>query len=533
MRLSKAFAASFAALALFGGAVQAAEFRPSADAIRGHMSFLADDLLQGREAGTPGYDIAAAYVRGRFIELGLKPAGDAGTFYQRVPLAQFRPQGEGTAALIARDGTRTELKFGDEWLPSSWGSEVNLTAPLVFAGYGIVQQGRDDYAGLDVRGKIVVLLPGAPTAMNSEVRAHVASGRTKRQLAAERGAAGVLFLSTPRGEQTFPFANGRRGLQGWSTTWADAEGKPFTPGAVPVGSVSAAVAARLFEGARRTYAQVVADAEKPEGVVRGFPLRGSFSARQAMETRTAESVNVAAMVEGSDPALKSEVVVLTAHLDHIGTRTTGEGDRINNGALDNASGIAALLETARGFVEADRRPRRSVLFLALTAEEKGLIGADFYARHPTVGRGNMVANVNLDMPILNYDFQDVIAFGAERSTIGETVTRAVAAIGVTTTPDPLSEEGLFTRSDHYRFVEQGVPSVFLMTGFKGQGEQQFRAFLRERYHRPNDDLSQPIDYDAGAKFAHVNYLIARELADADQRPSWKPGDFFGELFGRR
>jgi Zn-dependent M28 family amino/carboxypeptidase len=243
------------------------------------------------------------------------------------------------------------------------------------------------------------------------------------------------------------------------------------------------------------------------------------------------SSNVAGMIEGADPALRGEVIVLTAHLDHIGIRPAVNGDTIANGALDNASGIATMLEVARGFVEAPVRPRRSMLFLAVTAEEKGLVGADYFAQNPTVPKASLAANVNLDMPILNYDFTNVVAFGAERSTIGPAHGRAAERVGITLQPDPLPQEGLFTRSDHYRFVEQGVPAVFLMTGFANGGEQAFTGFLAGCYHKVCDDLSQPINYGAAARFARVNYEIARELVDADERPRWNPGDFFGQLFG--
>jgi Zn-dependent M28 family amino/carboxypeptidase len=207
-----------------------------------------------------------------------------------------------------------------------------------------------------------------------------------------------------------------------------------------------------------------------------------------------------------------------------------KGDSINNGALDNAAGVATTLEVARTFAESGQRPRRSILFLTVTGEEKGLLGAQYFARNPTLGARPIVANVDLDMPILFYDFTDVIAFGSDRSGIGPAVRRAAGRMGVALSPDPMPEEGLFTRSDHFRFVEVGVPAVFLMTGFANGGEEKFRGFLAGCYHHPCDDLSQPIDYAAGAKFARLNYEITRELADGDTRPLWVKGDFFGTKF---
>jgi Zn-dependent M28 family amino/carboxypeptidase len=315
-------------------------------------------------------------------------------------------------------------------------------------------------------------------------------------------------------------------------TWRDAAGAPAFRGGsvVPIGTVTPAGAAKLFAGAPHTLAAVAAAAALPAGDPPRFALPLTATARLKTETQSLSSANVAGLIEGSDPVLRGEVIVLTAHLDGRGLVTPMNGDVIANGALDNASGVATLLEAARGFMEPGRRPLRSVLLLAVTAEEKGLVGADYFARNPTLPKASLAANVNLDMPILTYGFTDVVAFGAERSTIGPAVRRAAGRVGIGLTPDPLPEEGLFTRSDHYRFVEQGVPSVFLMTGFANGGEQAFRGFLRGCYHQPCDDMGQPIDYQAAARFARVNYEIARELADGPERPRWNPGDFFGELF---
>ena len=267
------------------------------------------------------------------------------------------------------------------------------------------------------------------------------------------------------------------------------------------------------------------------GGAKGFVLPSTIDVTLNTETKDVESANVVGVIEGSDPKLKNDVIVLSAHLDHVGVTAPVKGDSINNGALDNASGVATTLEVARAFAEG-KPPRRTLIFLLNTAEEKGLIGSDYFARNPTTTRP-IVANVNLDMPVLTYDFTDVVAFGAERSTLGPAVRRAAARQGVTLSADPMPQEGLFTRSDHFRFVEQGVPSVFLMTGFANGGEEAFTSFLKEHYHKPSDDLTQPINYAAGAKFAAINYEITRELADADKTPSWNKGDFFGTLFAKK
>lgn len=249
--------------------------------------------------------------------------------------------------------------------------------------------------------------------------------------------------------------------------------------------------------------------------------------------RTYRVPNVIGVIPGSDPVLKDEYVVISAHLDHIGKAEFGGGDVIYNGAMDNASGVATMLEAARAFTTDGKPPRRSIMFVALAAEEQGLLGSSYLARHPLVGEGRMVANVNLDMPILLYDFQDVVAFGAEHSTMGPIVAAAAAKMGVTLSPDPVPSQKLFFRSDQYSFVKEGVPSVFLVTGFKNGGEKAFRDFEKSHYHNVSDDLSLPFDWNAGAKFAKLNYLIAREIADGDQAPRWYAGNTYGDRYAKK
>lgn len=542
MRSSKLVAAAVAAVSFASVAVAqpAPTGAASAERIRAHMAFLASDLLEGREAGTRGYDIAAEYAAAQFAALGLTPAGDKGTFFQTTPMVSFRPADEGKLVLRGVNGGETALVAGQDYTVSSNPGRAALTlaAPLVFVGYGLVapERGRDDYKGLDVKGKIVVVLDGAPRSFQSEERAYYRSGRTKRLEAEKRGAVGFISLYTPATEKMRPFAESAKHWRSWNMTWRDPAGAPFvvapkTPG---LATLSVKGAEKLFAGAKVPLQKIYAAAETPQGVTPRFALPGSLAVEARTEVAASESRNVAALLEGSDPALKAQTVVLSAHLDHEGVSTTAKGpDKIYNGALDNAGGVATTFEVARAFVESGHRPKRSVLFLLVTAEEKGLVGAEYFARNPTVPLGDIVANVNLDMPILTYDFIDVVAFGAERSTIGPAVRRAAERVGVALSPDPLPDEGLFTRSDHYRFVEVGVPSAFLMTGFKNGGEAKFTGFLKDCYHKVCDDLSQPIDYAAGAKFAKINYEIARELADAAERPAWNQGDFFGGKFGMK
>ena len=511
------------------------DFMPSPEANKAHLTFLADDLMEGREAGTRGYDMAANYVAAQYALLGVKPGAGA-SYLQRVPLLAFKNASEGSFALTGADGVASALKFGEDYLPSAQAqaTEVSVDAPLVFVGFGVVapEKGRDDYAGLDVKGKIVVVLTGAPSGFQTEERAHYGNGTVKRLEAAKRGAVGVITMNTTSSEKRRPFERGVAGYREWRMTWRNAQDVGYVRGvsAPTLASISLKGAAKLFAGAPASLESVLAAAEVTGGAVKGFPLATKAAIALKSEIEKRESSNVVGLIEGSDPKLKAQTILLTAHLDHTGINEHAkEGvDRINNGALDNASGIATLLEVARGFKNSRIKPKRSILLVAVTAEEKGLIGSEYFANNPTVAKADIAADVNLDMPVLLYPFTDVVAF--DRSTLGPAVAKAAGRVGIALSGDPLPEEGLFTRSDHYRFVEQGIPSVFLMTGFQNGGEKGFKDFLATHYHKPSDDLKLPIDYQAAAKFALVNYEIARELADTPTRPVWKKGDFFGTQF---
>ncbi len=513
----------------------AQSWQPEPGEMRAHVGFLASDEMKGREAGSPEYDIAARYVASQFDALGLKPAGGNGSYIQPVPLVTFRVADKGRVELV-KGTSAIPLEFGVDYLPSGnpTVAEVAKEAPLVFVGFGVVAPGfkRNDYAGLDVKGKIVVVLAGAPATLPTEERAHYGNGISKRRTAAEQGAIGMITVYTPTREKVSPFARGVRNWRNLGATWADAGGTPSFPGgsAPNLATLSLAGATKLFAGIPGGADAVFAAAEAKAANPRRMAL--PFSARVSLKTeiKPVASSNVAGLLEGSDPALRDQVVVLSAHLDHVGTCPEVKGDTICNGAMDNAMGIASMIEVAHGFKHLGVRPKRSILFLAVTAEEKGLVGAEYFANNPTMPKANIVADVNLDMPIVTYDFKDVVAFGAERSTIGPAVARAGATLGVGLVPDPEPEQGIFTRSDHYRFVQQGIPSVFLVTGPGGDGAMATAAFEKEHYHQPSDDMKLPFNWAAAGKFVALNLAIARDLADSAERPRWNKGDFFGTRY---
>jgi len=533
------FAAALALLALPAASFAADDtpLTPAESAMKAHVLFLASDAMRGREAGSPEFDIAAQYVAARFFAAGLKPGGDNGGYLQNVPLVTYKANGQGDFIWSSAKGAPQPLVFGEDFVPSAnpAAEETSVSAPVVFVGHGIVapQYRIDDYKGVDVRGKIVAFFGGAPKGFGGEERAYFGSGATKAAIAADHGAVGVVMLETPRTASNTRGPGFARMAQYYDNprmTWATPEGMGSASGAPMLGTVSQTGAAKMFAGAKTSWTRIAAEIQKDAPVFKPVTLAGSLSVATKTSFTPASSSNVIGIIPGTDPALGKQVVVLSAHLDHLGVRSAGEGDRINNGALDNAIGIASLIEEAKRFVASGQAPKRTVMFLAVTGEEKGLVGSDYFANHPTVPLKSIVADVNLDMPILTYTFEDMIVFGAERSTLGPIVRDAVAQIGVSLSPDPMPEQGIFVRSDHFRFVQKGIPSVFLWPGQKGPGKAAVDHFMSTNYHRPSDDLSQPILWDQGIRFVDVNYRIARAIADSPMRPMWNKGDYFGTTY---
>jgi hypothetical protein len=500
--------------------------------VQADVEFLASDSLEGRDTGSKGYLIAADYVVSQFRAIGLEPAGDRGSWFQQVPFrrASYDKPPVLTMTIGGRQVTLDPARDATV-RPSVTEKVRQLNSGFVFVGYGIrdARHNIDDYRGLDLKGKIAVALRGTPKGLASDIDAHLAS--SKQRFAAAAGAIGFVEVPRNSGQGGNPVERGGRPL----IDWVDAAGRA---GSVPPGlrlqlSVSNSWAERLFEGARKSLDAVRKEARANSRISpRGFALATVLSVHAESKWEDFTSPEVVGVLKGSDPALAAEHVVLMGHLDHLGMRTDarpGE-DAIYNGAIDNAAGVATMLEAARQFATQPVRPKRSILFLANTGEERGLLGADYYANHPTVPADSIVGAVDLDMPMLLYPFTDVTAFGADHSTIGRTVVEAGRTMGISVSPDPMPQEALFTRSDHYMFVRRGVPAVLLMTGYGNGGKAHWDSFLGKVYHSPKDDLSQKIDWDAGARYALLNYRIARAMADAPQRPMWLQGDYFGDLF---
>ncbi|MFW2831032.1 M28 family metallopeptidase [Sphingomonas sp. ID0503] len=509
----------------------------SADAFRSHVAFLSDDLLEGRDTGSKGYDIAARYVATQFEGLGLKPGGENGGWYQQVT---FRKAvvAEGSTPKVTITGPAGEKSWdsGTEVVVSSSLKEEaqDVSAPVVFVGYGIVAPrfGIDDYKGLDVKGKIVAYLSGEPRDLPSEIAAHY--GDEKAATASAHGAIGTISLPTEESAKTFPWKTQLRYAKSPKFMWLDKAGKvhdeaPNVRVGTTLNETSAAV---LFADAPKTYAAIRKAASAKGAKPKGFPLKTSIRIERRSSFSQLTSPEVIGILPGTDPTLKAEYVVLMGHLDHLGLKADAKAgeDKVYNGALDNAAGVATMLEAAKAFVASGKPPRRSVMFIANTAEERGLLGAQYFANNPTVPIGQIVGLVDLDMPLILYPFTDVVAFGADHSTVARAVQQAGAEMGVKVSPDFMPEEGIFTRSDHYEFVKQGVPAILLATGPANGGDKVWPGFLGGNYHGLKDDMSQPILWDQGACYAKLNYLISRDLADAEERPLWYQGDFFGDLY---
>jgi hypothetical protein len=516
-----------------------AHIRP--DGLRAHTRFLSDDLLEGRGTGTRGHLLAAHYLAAEFKAMGLEPAGVDGTYFQSVPLRHAEAVASQSSLRLRRNGLVREMVSGEDYvlLPDYTRETTSVTAPVVFVGYGITapELDHDDYAGLKAEGKIVALVRGAPASFPDSQRAHYSSSHTKILNAAAHGAVGLLYLASPqltpeRWKRFVPR------LQEGGMSWVDTDGvaRPEIPAILhgraylgPDGMKT------LFDGAPKSMEEVfqaLQDGKTPPH----FEFPGTVEMHTMSRHRALESPNVVAALRGSDPVLRNEYVVYSAHLDHLGRGRPVDGDDVYNGAMDNALGAASLLVVARGFANLPEPPARSVLFLAVTAEEEGLLGSDYFGHHPTVPADDLVADVNLDCPLLLHTLKDVVAYGAEHSSLNQVVHEAAAEMRLKVSPDPMPEQVFFVRSDQYSFVKQGVPSVFMESGWetgdkKVDAKKLAEAWLRTRYHSPKDDMSQPIDFGAGATLTRLNFLIGYRVASEPARPAWNSGDFFGEHYG--
>jgi len=512
------------------------------DAIRAHMNFLADDLLEGRGTDSRGYEIAARYMATEFESMGLTPAGDAGTYLQTVPLRSARPDELNTTLSVIRNGKAETLVFRKDFLAQGdpGRKETSVEAPVVYVGFGVTapEQNYDDYKGIDARGKIVAMLLEAPN-FESSLKAHYSSFEQKMAIAVAHGAVGIIVVNDPVLEGLYPFKEQVRDLSRPGFRWLSKEGLPndYFPQLRAGAFLSLEASRQLFTGSGHTPEEVFQAAKEGKSLV--FPLPLSARIHKQTKLQDVSSHNVVAKLEGSDAALKNEYLVYSAHLDHLGVGEPVKGDSIYNGALDNASGCAILLEVARAFSKMNPRPKRSILFVAVTGEEAGLLGSDYFAHYPTVSKAAIVANVNMDEDQMLWPLLDIIPFGAEHSTLDGVVKRAAERLHLSLSPDPMPEEVIFIRSDQYSFVKQGIPAVFPTPGFKSSDPKIdpvaiFKEWEATRYHQPQDDMQQPgLDFNQAVKYAQFAYLCGWLIVQDPARPAWNAHDFFGGHYAKK
>ena len=511
------------------------------DAIRAHMRFLADSLLEGREPGTRGHEIAARYVQTELESMGLRPAGNEGSWYQPVPLRKAVADAGRSSLALVRDAQERKLVDGEDYVlyPHMQQTETSVEAPVVFVGFGVTAPNRkyDDYAGTDVKGKIVAMIYGAPASFPATERAYYSDGAVKARNAVAHGAVGILYVLMPEDWKRWPWAWIAPQLQVGRMRWLNPKGIPHEgfPNLLARAWLSEKGAAALFAGAPKSLEEAFATARA--GQPQAFPLPSLARVHTVATHQDFKSPNIVGVLTGSDPALRDQYVVYTAHVDHLGICPAVHGDNVCHGAVDNASGTAALLEIARAFAGLPRPPPRSVLFVFVTAEEMGLLGSDYFAEYPTVPRKSLVANVNIDgAPGLYYAMKDVVPMGIEHSTLARTVEEAAAAMNYTLSPDPMPEEVGFIRSDQYSFVLRGIPAVDISDGVnavdpKINGLEVIKKWLTTEYHTPLDNMDQPLDYESAARGAQLNFLVGYKVAQQPQPPAWNAGDFFGTTFG--
>lgn len=513
----------------------------SPQAIKTHMTFLSDDLLEGRKAGSRGFELAARYMAAQFQLLGLEPGVDGKSYFQEVRLRKGLVIEPASTLRISRNNQVQTLVYGIDFFlqPNMMKTQSQVSAPVVFVGYGVSapEMKYDDYAGIDVKGKIVMYLPGAPASFPNNERAYFSSELAKHGTAAAKGAVGVITVVA--GDDTRAGWNAQLARnQGGLNRWVNPQGQTnnYFPSLAVTASVYQPVAQSLLEGAGLSLSEVVTQLRAGKPFSRDLPLQVEM--RVESKHQEVISHNIVGILPGSDPVLKQEYVVYASHLDHLGISRPVNGDSINNGAHDNASGSAIMLEAARAFKNLPKAPKRSVIFLSCTAEEMGLLGSDYFASNPTVPAQSLVANLALDMPFFFYPLNDIIPHGIQHSSLKGPVEATANYLGIKITPDPAPQEVVFTRSDHYSFIKKGVPALFIKGGIISgnpdiDGSKFIADWRKNIYHKVDDEMDQSFDFQAGAMHAKTNFLIGYLVANDKKRPAWNNGDFFGGKFGKK
>ncbi len=489
------------------------------------VQVLAADNMEGRETGSAGLARAEDWLVSQLKAAHLQPAGSKG-FYQPVRFISRQLDEDFSSAELVRNGKPTPLKLGEDAVLST---RVDLApsveAPLVFAGYGlrVPEANYDDLTGLDLKGKVAVIISGAPASIPSAVASHYQSAAERWKTLGGAGAVGIVTIPNPA-SMDIPWARITLNRNRPSMDLADPEFHE-TEGEKVAMYFNPDHADKLFEGSGHSFADLVTLVRERKQLPR-FALPVSIRTKAKVIKKPVESSNVIAVLPGSDPSLKNEYVTLSAHIDHLGVGAPINGDRIYNGAMDNASGTAAILEIAKSVAASQRRPKRSLLFVFVTGEEKGLLGSKYFAAHPTVDKHAIVADINVDMFLPIIPLKALTVLGLNESDLGDMARKAAAEEGVEVQPDPMPERNTFIRSDQYNFIRHGVPSLAMDVAFNGPDRKIEMDWLHNRYHAPSDDLDQPVDLETAGKYETIVRTLVLEAADREQRPEWKSDSFF-------
>jgi Zn-dependent M28 family amino/carboxypeptidase len=504
-----------------------------AERIRAYVKFLADDLLEGRGTGQRGGDIAAAYMATQFALFGLKPAGDGGSYLQQVALVGVTTQPDTTFALVPEHGEPMTLRLLEDYLATNESQQAasDIDAPIVFVGYGIEapEFKWNDYKGVDLHGKVLLMLVNEPPSDDPNFFAGKALtyyGRWtyKYEEALRRGAvAAILIHKTDMASYGWEVVR-----NSWSgeNSYLKAEG----PKLRAAGWVSFATARKIAEAADQDVNQWLARANSRDFLPIPLPL--TLRAHMVSKVRSFTSSNVVAMLPGSDPNLKNEAVIYTAHYDHLGIRPDMPGDNIYNGAMDNGTGCGILLELARAYGSAAQRPKRSILFAAVTAEEQGLRGSEYLGHHPPIPTGKIALNLNYDnLPALG-TAEEVAVAGAERTSFYPIVEATARQFELQVRPDSHPESGHYYRSDHFSLARVGIPSFSIKEGekYKGHpaewGARQNLEYEQKRYHQPSDEYRADMDFSGDAVMTRFGFVLGWKAASLPEMPVWLPGDQF-------
>lgn len=502
--------------------------------IRAHVKFLADDLLEGRGTGTRGGDIAAAYIAAVFAAYGLRPAGDDGTYFQKVDFTGVLTQPDSTMSLQPRNGAALDLRLGEEYVTSNQTQtdEVDVDAPIVFVGYGIEapEYGWDDFKGVDVKGKVVLVIVNEPPSTDrnffmAQTMTYYGRWTYKFEEAARKGAVGALIIH-------------RTDLAsyGWQvvrSSWSNEQvylRNDREPKLATAAWIQLDVARQLFAASGLTLDDMLQLAGTRKFKARELPVR--LRAHVVSRVRPFSSYNVLGVLPGAYPPPATRAVMYSAHYDHLGVDPAKSGDNIYNGAVDNATGCGMLLELAHAFTASPAKAPQPVLFAAVTAEEKGLLGSEYLGRHLPIPAAQMALDLNFDaVPPIGRP-ESVSVTGAERTTFYATVERTSKAFGFEIQPDSEPGAGHYYRSDHFSLARAGVPAFSINTGlnFAGHpsewGKAQRDEYTGKRYHQPGDEYRADMDFASNAALAQFGFALGWQAMTAQRTVNWLPGDEF-------